>query len=98
MVSDNEAIFVEEVSFAGSGAALEDDVVNDPRLIEQPEAASAIRAIVIGARRRDAPDQKSATPIAIDTNNSRSQRLLVARHAAKYSRPKQNADPKARVG
>ena len=44
MVSLSEAILVEEVSLAGSGVA-DEDGVSDPRLIEQPEAASATRKI-----------------------------------------------------
>ncbi len=93
MVSESEAILVEEVSFAGSGAADEDDVVSDPRLIEQPEAVSAINAIA-GARRRDPSGQRWAIPIAIDTNYSRLPHLI---GNAKYSRQKQKRGPEARV-
>jgi hypothetical protein len=65
------------VSLAGSGVALEDDGVSDPRLIEQPEAASASTAIEIGTRRRDAPDQRWATGMTIDTKYSRTNNKLI---------------------
>jgi hypothetical protein len=117
MVSDSEAILVEEVSLAGSGVA-EEDGVSEPRLIEQPETASAISATEQGARNRqhDAPDQDWTAGMAIDAKYSRdlahdpekcsgspkgswqTMRLLVACHAAKYSRQKQKRGPEARVG
>jgi hypothetical protein len=97
MVSVSEAILVDEVSLAGSGAA-DEEGVSDPRLIEQPEATSANNAVAaigpLAARRRVTPDQKCATGMAIDRNtHAQTISPLVARHAAKYSRPKQKRGP-----
>ena len=50
MVSDSEAILVEEVSLAGSGVAEEDEGVSDPRLIEQPEMMNATSTIALVER------------------------------------------------
>src|SRR5215813_2368313 len=98
MVSVSEAILVEEVSLAGSGVAEDDEGVSDPRLIEQPPTASAMNAIA-GARRRAAPDQRSAIAMVIDAKYSRANNSPIRSAPRRKIQPpkNKNADPKARV-
>jgi hypothetical protein len=81
---------------AGSGSALVG--VSEPRLNEQPETVIAVSAMVIGARKRDAPDLTWGAGMAIAAKYSNALGLFVARHAAKCSRQKQKRGHKARVG
>src|SRR3984957_2596335 len=83
MASVNEAMLLDEVSWAGSSRSAEGD--RDPRLIEQPHSAIAANAIGTEARgpSRKAPKKALETGIAIDAGYSRVYAVLVARGAAK---------------
>src|ERR1700733_15699664 len=97
MASVSEAMLLWEVSCAGSSRSADDD--NDPRLIEQPQSTIAINATgAVTLATHATPEQKRVGPgMAIDTEHSRVDAVLVARHAEKCIGQNNDAGTSARV-